>query len=488
MTRTHHRSMFVGTALATMALTLSSLGVSAQDASPAASGAPAAAAAGVPDGPDRLHRAGPGARRRQAVHRQARHDPDPVDRRRGRQLRRRRRRLRGGDRHRDHDRQGIGQPRDRCVNDSIEGGAAGPRMLAQPTAVCSTARTARSRTSRTFMDTPKLSAEHPATIGLHDAGRNIWGIPYKADVKSTIWYPIKAFEAAGYAVPTTWDELDRPVRQDRRRRQQPVVRQRRRPRHATGWQHHRLGRGRHPQDRRASSTTTQWISHELPFNSTRGSRPPSTLRRQDLLHARATSTAAARRSWRRRPDRRRWTRCSTRTWRRPTCWMQKSPDLVRPGLLPGSAGTSGDRQSKYIIGEDIGIFSVPDHRPGAQSNAEGSAPATRSWSLADRPEVRAVAAVPGHAGGPSRRGSRRRQRHLAQHDDPGRVVRRQLQARRSRPRSSNNATAIGFDASDLMPPAVGAGTFWTGTVDWVNSRWHQHRRRPAGHRRQLADQ
>ena len=26
-------------------------------------------------------------------------------------------------------------------------------------------------------------------------------------MKSTIWYPIKAFEAAGYAVPTTWDEL-----------------------------------------------------------------------------------------------------------------------------------------------------------------------------------------------------------------------------------------------------------------------------------------
>ncbi len=26
-------------------------------------------------------------------------------------------------------------------------------------------------------------------------------------MKSTIWYPIKAFEAKGYKVPTTWDEL-----------------------------------------------------------------------------------------------------------------------------------------------------------------------------------------------------------------------------------------------------------------------------------------
>ena len=35
--------------------------------------------------------------------------------------------------------------------------------------------------------------------------------------------------------------------------------------------------------------------------------------------------------------------------------------------------------------------------------------------------------------------------------------------------TTNSATGIGFDASDLMPGAVGAGTFWTQTVDWVNN-------------------
>ena len=39
-------------------------------------------------------------------------------------------------------------------------------------------------------------------------GGEICGIPFKVDVKSSIWYPIKAFEAAGYAVPTTWEELE----------------------------------------------------------------------------------------------------------------------------------------------------------------------------------------------------------------------------------------------------------------------------------------
>ncbi|HEY6635493.1 MAG TPA: hypothetical protein VI141_07755, partial [Acidimicrobiia bacterium] len=30
-----------------------------------------------------------------------------------------------------------------------------------------------------------------------------------------------------------------------------------------------------------------------------------------------------------------------------------------------------------------------------------------------------------------------------------------------------NATTLGFDASDLMPASVGAGTFWSGMIDWV---------------------
>jgi alpha-glucoside transport system substrate-binding protein len=33
---------------------------------------------------------------------------------------------------------------------------------------------------------------------------------------------------------------------------------------------------------------------------------------------------------------------------------------------------------------------------------------------------------------------------------------------------TNNAAGIGFDASDLMPGGVGAGTFWTESVAWVN--------------------
>ncbi|HPX47784.1 MAG TPA: carbohydrate ABC transporter substrate-binding protein, partial [Treponemataceae bacterium] len=33
-----------------------------------------------------------------------------------------------------------------------------------------------------------------------------------------------------------------------------------------------------------------------------------------------------------------------------------------------------------------------------------------------------------------------------------------------------NATVFRFDASDLMPADVGAGSFWTGMVDYVGGR------------------
>lgn len=33
-----------------------------------------------------------------------------------------------------------------------------------------------------------------------------------------------------------------------------------------------------------------------------------------------------------------------------------------------------------------------------------------------------------------------------------------------------NAKVFRFDASDLMPASVGAGSFWEGIVDWVNGK------------------
>ncbi len=35
----------------------------------------------------------------------------------------------------------------------------------------------------------------------------MYGVWHGADVKSLVWYAKPAFDAAGYAIPETWDEL-----------------------------------------------------------------------------------------------------------------------------------------------------------------------------------------------------------------------------------------------------------------------------------------
>src|SRR3954471_10943987 len=70
----------------------------------------------------------------------------------------------------------------------IEGGAPPDiAQLAQPTPVLAYAAEGKVIDVASFMDAKKLSDEHPATIGLVTQDNHIWGIPYKADVKSTIW-------------------------------------------------------------------------------------------------------------------------------------------------------------------------------------------------------------------------------------------------------------------------------------------------------------
>ena len=44
-------------------------------------------------------------------------------------------------------------------------------------------------------------------IDAASANGTMYGLYYKQDLKSIVWYPVDAFEAAGYTAPSTWDEL-----------------------------------------------------------------------------------------------------------------------------------------------------------------------------------------------------------------------------------------------------------------------------------------
>ena len=357
----------------------------------------------------------------------------------------------------------IGSSHETVLKTRIEGGKPPDlAMLAQPTAVLAYAAAGQGhrRRARSWMPA-KLSDEHPATIGLVTQGDNIWGIPYKADVKSTIWYPIKAFAAKGYTVPTTWDELialsDKIVADG----SQPVVRQRRRPRHRDRLAAHRLGRGSGPQDQ-GPAVLQRLDQPQGQVRGSRASRPPST-RSARSSSRRTTSSAATRRSSPPGPEDGRWIRCSPTTWRTRSAGCRRS----RPGTARTSSRISGPAASRPSTSSatDVGIFPFPTIDP-AQKNAEGSADTL--MVLADRPEVRAVAEFLATPEG-LQNWIERRQRHLDQHDHPCRLVCRHLQAQgRVRYREQRHR----YRLRRLRPHAAArsapepSGPRW---IDWVNN-------------------
>ena len=214
--------------------------------------------------------------------------------------------------------------------------------------------------------TPRSSAmSMPNTIGLVTQGDKIWGIPYKADVKSTIWYPIKAFAAKGYTVPTTWDELialsDKIVADG----SNPWCVSAGGPGDATGWQ---------LTDwveevvlkTKGADYYNDWISHKV---TVRGPGHQGRLRqgRQDLLHA----ELRLRHQHRDRspgpedddgPD-------VHRRPGQPEVLDAEDPDLVRPGLLPGSAGQRHAVEVRHRRRTSASCRSRPSIRPRTMPRA-----------------------------------------------------------------------------------------------------------------------
>ena len=355
----------------------------------------------------------------------------------------------------------IGSSHETVLKTRIEGGSP-PDMaaLAQPTGVLAYAAEGKVIDVATFMDTAKLKAEFPSTIGLTTEGSHIWSIPTKADVKSMIWYPVKAFAAKGYAVPKTWDELvalaDKIVADG----SHPFCVSAGGPGTATGWEltdwvEEVLLKTEDPQ------VTNDWVSHKITFEDPKikaaFDKVGSLLFKDKYVDGGGQAIVNADLKTVMDP-------MFNQDTAAPGCWMQKIPVWYGPDFFPDKRTSGGD--SKYKIGDDgdIGIFPFPTIS-ATFKGAEGSADSF--MVLNDRPEVRAFAeflATPeGLEGWIKGVGVL----------SPNVKVPAEWYASNYKLKVANSiatgATAIGFDASDLMPPAVGQGSFWTGISDWANA-------------------
>ncbi len=364
----------------------------------------------------------------------------------------------------------IGSSHETVLKTRIEGNQPPDlAMLAQPTGVLAYAAQGKVVDVATFMDKTALSDSHTATIGLVSDGDHIWGIPYKADVKSTIWYPIKAFAAAGYKVPTTWDELialsDKIVADGKGNPWCIGIE----AGTATGWQAtdwvEEIFLKTYGPDK-----WNQWITHELPFNSPEVKDAFTKVAKIFFTDKYVTGGNTAIVATPQTQPMDPMFNGDTLT---PGCWMHKIPTWYGPDFFPDVRAGGPGTVSKYKIGEDIGIFEFPTVDAAVGHMAEGSADTLmvlakdRSADPLQESAVKAVAEFLSTPAGTQRwieAGSAISANNTTpaawyagayKLDIASKIV--------------NSVDYLGFDASDLMPPVVGAGSFWTQSVNWINA-------------------
>ena len=292
----------------------------------------------------------------------------------------------------------IGSSHETVLKTRIDGGAPPDlAVLAQPSGIVAYGDAGKLIDIATIMDAAKLKADS-TTVGYYSSGDQIWAIPYKVDVKSVVWYPIKAFRRPGYEVPKTWDELialEAKIVADGKGSPWCIGMG---AGTATGWQ------------------ATDWLEDVIlrtagSMSTTSGSatsssstRPRSTAAMAELAKAWFTpgyvyggTTAIVATPQTQTMD----------PMFRPTGTGTASPQGAgcrssRSGTAPTSSrisGTSG-QPSKYTIGEDIGLFDFPSIDPQERPGRGG-----RRW--ADGPE--------GPARGPRGRAVPRDARRASRH-------------------------------------------------------------------------
>lgn len=343
------------------------------------------------------------------------------------------------------------------VNVSLNSGAAADIIqLAQPAAINEYGANGQILDISTIIDPAVLAETHPATVPLYSDENGIWGLPYKVDVKSVVWYPIKAFEAAGYAVPTTWDELialsDRIVADGANPWCVGIESS-----NATGWVTTDL-----IEDIMLRTTDIDtynaWAAHELNFDS------PEVKNAFDLAsqiyftdgYVAGGGTAILATAVIDAMD-----PMFTDDLQNPSCWMHKQATWYGPDFFPDAK--AGDGTSQYVIGEDIGLFYFPEIDPQYGSAALGAGDAFMVTQ--DRPEVRALAqyfATPEGIQAWIDLGSAISANQTTPADWYAGNYKLEIASE-----IVANASQFGFDASDLMP-ASGSG-FWSGVIDWVSA-------------------
>lgn len=319
-------------------------------------------------------------------------------------------------------------------------------QFAQPGLLADFVRKGKGIDLNSFMDKAFLQKQYAQTfLDLATVDGKMAGLWHNNDVKSLVWYPKDDFDKKGYKIPTTWDEMLKLSDQ--------IVTDGGTPwcigiesAGATGW----VGTD-WIEDVMLRTTTPEnydkWTRGELKFNS------------PEVKNAFETVG---------------------KIWFNPKYVYGGTPTILTTGfgdapkpLFDNPPKCWLHRQASFItnffpkdakVGTDVDYFYLPP------IDAQYGKPVLGSGSLSamfnDRPEVREVMKF--LATGESMKAEVQAGVGVApQKDaDPSWYPN---DATRGFAKILSEATTFRFDGSDLMPGAVGAGSFWKGIVDWVGA-------------------
>lgn len=272
------------------------------------------------------------------------------------------------------------------------------------------------------------------------------GVWYRASLKSLVWYSIPVFEKEGYEIPETWDEMLALTEQIKADGYVPWA-VGIESSGATGWVLtdwiEDIMLRIHPPE-----VYDAWVEGELPFDS------PEVREAFDIVADI-------------------WFEPGNVLGGREGIVLTPFGDAITPLLVDPPAAVL-HRQASFImgfmaqggdeVGDSVGFFYLPpiDEDLGKPVLGAGDL----MGAMRDRPEVRA--AMRFLSQGISTKGWLERGGFLSPHaDTPFEWY--PTDADRGIAEILQNATTFRFDASDLMPGVVGAGTFWTEGTDWVNN-------------------
>ena len=280
-----------------------------------------------------------------------------------------------------------------------------------------------------------------------DGAKHFYGFPFKTDLKSLVWYSPENFEDAGYEIPETMEDLKALT--------EKIVEDGGTPWciglgsgaatgwPATDWVEDLMLRTASPAD------YDKWVSNEMKFDDPvviNAINEFGWFAKNDKFVAGGTGAVAST-DFRDSPK--------GLFASPPQCYMHRQASFI-PSFFP--EGTS--------VGEDVDFFYFPSYAEKDLGNpvlGAGTTFAITKDSKAARAFIEFLKSPIAHEVWMAQKG------FLTPHKGVNTEVFTDPTVRKMND-ILLQATTFRFDGSDLMPGAVGAGSFWTGMVDFVGGK------------------